>query len=497
MSDFYSVLKQSIIDRGLRSAGDREAAYSQARTAMIRRLWSYDPPLAEDEIDARIGQFDLAVERIEGDVVEAFAAEPEAVGVAELDVSDAAAPPALPVYDGYDEDADYTPAFGGAPAELPDKAEDRPADAEPPARSASEIRSLVELLTSIDIRSLAIEEALNADLQDEEPYPATDDAKEDEPPSQPATRALLPAPTTTDMPADDDAAFENDADPDDVRVEYFRVPAAEPAERATNRRATHGDRNRFDDAEEPARPYRRRKGRRAEEPAPRPVVSGEGEAFRPKRRKPAAARPAGDRKIVLLIAAVGILAVALIAVSAYVLWPRPSAEGPAAVTDTPVQTVPAASPAPEIPAPADGVVQRFTLFDGSDPTVFDSDPSNPIRFDGNLARVSTSADLAGARAVIGPGLASRLAGHTVRVTVMARTARENGAASLRFAYQSGLAVSYWQSAKLTPEFTAFQLEWRVPKLQTDPSGNVIIIEPGLPGEGTGADISAIAIDLLD
>ena len=193
----------------------------------------------------------------------------------------------------------------------------------------------------------------------------------------------------------------------------------------------------------------------------------------------------------------GFLAVALIAVSAYVLWPRPAARGPAVVTGTPVQTVPAVTPVPGLPAPAGGVLQRFTLFDGSDPTVFDADPSNPISFDGNFARVSTSANSAGARAVVGPGLASRLAGHTIRITVMARTARENSASSLRFAYQSGLAVSYWQSAKLTAQFSAFQLEWRVPKLQTDPSGNLIIIEPGLPGEGTGADISAIAIDLLD
>ena len=65
MSDFYSVLKQSIIDRGLSSPELREEAYGQARRAMINRLWSYDPPLAEDEIDHRIGQFDtLGRERL-------------------------------------------------------------------------------------------------------------------------------------------------------------------------------------------------------------------------------------------------------------------------------------------------------------------------------------------------------------------------------------------------------------------------------------------------
>jgi len=495
MSDFYSVLKQSIIDRGLRSARDREAAYSQARTAMIRRLWSYDPPLAEDEIDARIGQFDIAVERIEGDVVEAFAAEPEPVGVAELDVPDAA-PPALPVYDGYDEDADYTPAFGGASAESLDEAEGAPADAEPPARTSSEIRSLVELLTSIDIRSLAVEEALNAELHDEETHRATEDADEEEPSTGEAARALLPVPTTMARSPYDDAAFYDDPDPDDVRIEHLRVAGHERSEPARNRPGARGDH--FDDSDVSAPPRRSRQQRQREAPAPRPVVSREAPAVRPKRRKPTAARQGSDRKVVLLIAAVGVLVVALIAVSAYVLWPTPAAEGPKAVATPPIEQVPPASPAAaELPPPADGVLQRYTLFDGTDPTVFDADPSNPIRFDGNVARISTSADSAGARAVIGPGLASRLSGHTVRVTVMARAAEENGASSLRFAYQSGLAVSYWETAKLTAQFSAFQLEWRLPKLQTDPSGNVIIIEPGIPGEGTSADVGAVAVDLLD
>ncbi|MEQ9690509.1 MAG: hypothetical protein RLO48_12320, partial [Bauldia litoralis] len=109
MSDFYSVLTQSIIDRGLRSARDREATYSQARTAMIRRLWSYDPPLAEDEIDARIGQFDLAVDQIESNVVEVFEGMPETVDEAEPEPS-----PSAPIIDGYDQEADYAPAFGGS-----------------------------------------------------------------------------------------------------------------------------------------------------------------------------------------------------------------------------------------------------------------------------------------------------------------------------------------------------------------------------------------------
>ena len=137
------------------------------------------------------------------------------------------------------------------------------------------------------------------------------------------------------------------------------------------------------------------------------------------------------------------------------------------------------------------------LFDGSDPTVFDTDPSNPVRFDGETARVATSSASAGARALVGPGLAARLGGHTVNVIVVARSARENGAANLRFALQSGLAVSYWKTASLTQELEPISLTWRVPTLRTDPKGDSIVIEPGIPGDGTGTEISAIVVDVLD
>ncbi|MEP2117953.1 MAG: hypothetical protein ABJI81_06755, partial [Bauldia litoralis] len=184
MSDFYSVLTQSIIDRGLRSARDREATYSQARTAMIRRLWSYDPPLAEDEIDARIGQFDLAVDQIESNVVEVFEGMPETVDEAEAEPGPTASPP---IIDGYDQEADYAPAFGGTSARPPsdddDAGEAEPDDIDPPTASEEPARpaarpapgrtSLTELLSTLDIRSLAVEAALNSDP--DEPPEAPDD----------------------------------------------------------------------------------------------------------------------------------------------------------------------------------------------------------------------------------------------------------------------------------------------------------------------------------
>jgi hypothetical protein len=73
MTDFYALLKQSIIERDIRDADDREAVYAQARQAIVKQLWAFHPPLAADEIDARVGAYDQAVERIERDLRAAFA----------------------------------------------------------------------------------------------------------------------------------------------------------------------------------------------------------------------------------------------------------------------------------------------------------------------------------------------------------------------------------------------------------------------------------------
>jgi len=75
MADFCALLKQSIIERGITDSGERDEIYAQARQAMIRRLWEVEPPLDEDEIEQRIGVFDVAVSDIEGDIMATFAAE--------------------------------------------------------------------------------------------------------------------------------------------------------------------------------------------------------------------------------------------------------------------------------------------------------------------------------------------------------------------------------------------------------------------------------------
>src|SRR5690606_7003056 len=154
----------------------------------------------------------------------------------------------------------------------------------------------------------------------------------------------------------------------------------------------------------------------------------------------------------------------------------------------------------EIPERNLNVVETLVVFDGRDPTVFEAASGNPVQFDsdaeGGFTRISSSSSAAGARAVIGPGLASRLAGRTIRVTLLARSSPENGAESMRFAYQSGLAISHWQTAGIANNYGSYGMIWRVPAMRTSSADDYLLIEPGFPGAGTSADIRSIKIDIL-
>ena len=699
MSDFYALLKQTLIDRNLRTVEQREEAYAQARTAMIRRLWAFDPPLAEDEIDDRIGQFDIAVERIESDLVEAFAHEAAAEPPARAPLRSPAPPPRsarVTVVDGYDVEADYAPAFGGqSPASAEpvngyryDDDDDPWAEAAPVSRQSP----------TLEDRSQMIEAALRGELPDD----YGKDPEYDVPPP-PRPPLLLPARRTIhdfdarrpdprdvqDAPAEDeyDAAYDEPALADTVddgvveepprRRPAYEVPASDnrafedrpafrrmatrsrrpgvdddvpaqaddpPPEEPRGRRAaanrppvrettvesraprgfarprrpassydpepvedafadavedpiaTDPRRDRRAYADRPPEPdnrgYDARAGRavpRSRHPAdayeappayrladpveeaiaepPRgrriyaeeapPADDGRRRAARPGRALAHLRRPANDqdagppaapqrrrsradyddvadeaprsrrgradydddddyddaedalaprssarqarphmdenRKIRLLIIAVAALAVVLLAISGFVFFTLLS--GPSSTTPRAAAAVTSAPSG--VPA---GTQQTVTLFDGRDPTVFEADPNNPIRFTGTdangIATISTSTSSSGARIVIGPGLSARLAGQSIRVTLVARSTPGDGAPSLRFAYQSGLAISHWQAASLTKDFKPYTLDWRVPTMRTNPTGDYIVIEPGIPGDGTSADIQSATIDVL-
>src|SRR5262249_32979135 len=146
------------------------------------------------------------------------------------------------------------------------------------------------------------------------------------------------------------------------------------------------------------------------------------EASPPKRRAlalPAFLTNLSERtRIRVLIGAIASLAVVLVVLAAVVLTPllAPSGGPPPAAETT---AAPDESSGSDTASPG-GVVQTFTVFDGGDPTVFESGAGNPVRFDkaAGFARISSSTSDPGVRVMVGPGLAGRIAGRPVRITVV-------------------------------------------------------------------------------
>ncbi len=392
MNDFYSLLKQSIIDRAIRDGGARDEVYAQARKAMIRQLWAYQPALAQDDIDRRIEDFDATVERIEAEVTVVF---------------DEDEVPPLPDDDGL--------AVG---------TEDGPPGDEP-------------YYGKRPYQPMPLREG------DEDVYARTAGA--------PSTvRGYRPA------PAPPHAADDETAPPEKPRRRFGDRWSPDPGLPGHERRSGTG-------------------------------IAGFG------------LRLSEKDKVRLLIGTIAALALVLIGFIVYVALPG----GDAGVT-LPIDTNRVVSDAATAQrnASANLDVQRsFVVFDGHDPTIFRSSPENPVRLDsdadGSFTRISSSTDSAGTKVAIGPGVAALLAGHDVRVIVSARASKDRGAANMRFAYQSGVAISHWQTANLQGAYVDVALLWRVPTQRTSSDGNdYLIIEPGIPGDATGADIRSIRIDVL-
>jgi hypothetical protein len=392
VNDFYSLLKQSIIDRDMRDAEARDGVYAQARRAMIRQLWAYQPALAQDDIDRRVDDFDTTVERIEAELAAMFA-EDEVPSLPDDDGG---------MVDGWERDpAGDESAYGKRPYQ---------------------------------------------------PMPPRDGAEDAYAPSSAATvvtRGYQPAPAPPGA-GDDAGAYEKP-------------------------RRRFGDRWSAD----PGLPGHER-------------PSGAGVAR--------GGLGLSERdKVRLLIGTIAGLALVLIGFVVYVMLPG----GEAGVTlpiDANREISDAATAARNATAALD-VERSFVVFDGHDPTVFRSSPDNPVRLDsdaeGSFTRISSSTDSAGTRVTIGPGVASLLAGRNIRVIVSARASKDRGAANMRFAYQSGVAISHWQTANLANDYVDVALLWRAPTRRTSSDGNdYLIIEPGIPGDSTGADIRSIRVDVL-
>lgn len=393
MTDFYTLLKQSLIDRGIKNPKDREEVYAQARRAVIKQLWDFRPPLAADEIDTRVGAYDTAVERIESDLQEAFAGGANLPAVARK--------PRLPV-----------------PQEAAPNRNDQ--DSSPPLVGWAHEEAAYE-------RGIP---RATPDYSSREEPEEQDRAYEDEPPAYEADSAYEPAERRADRWSDPHA-YESDA-----------------IDRAERRRWFEW--------------------------------LGTGD----------------QRKVRLLAITIGGLFVVLVGISATYLARRGDDGVTLAIGVR--REVSDAATAARIAAESVQVSQSFAVFDGKDPTIFATTPDNPIRFDSanGFARISSSTGAPGVKVLIGPGLASRLAGKQVRVVITARSSLEVGAAGMRFAYQSGLAISHWQTANLSSDYEPVGMLWRVPTMRTSPAGDFLLIEPGIPGDGTGADIESIRIDVL-
>ena len=476
MSDFYSILRKSILDRGITNGSDRNAIYAQARRAMIRRLWTFEPPLQEDEIDRRIAAFDAAVSDIEADVMAMFSDDD-----APAEMEDDYAEPRVAPYGTDDREADYY--------ETDRYAADRrePEYREPENYPVANPRRLPALIDPVafgrQVREAGLvryhEEARRIEREQQAPpYDPRYDAsfaepEVDEPPVRQRSRALARQRTP-----------EPPVDPYEDEPGYGDEPPL------PLRRQREHDRWSEDG------PRRAVRGAREPRPAPDPRRIGPDDDMPRRRRRQRTRKPISDRdKIFMLLGAIGVCVLVLGGIGVYVLVP---ADGGVTVDIDARQEVSDAATAVRLAAQAMPIDQTFMLFDGRDPTVFETSPDNPIRFDdtSGSVRISSSTGSAGVKALIGPGLATRLAGHDVRVTIVARSAKQAGADSMRFAYQSGVAISHWQTANLGPDYQAVALTWRVPALQTDRSGDVLLIQPGVPGDGTGANIKSIKIDLL-
>ncbi|BCP51632.1 hypothetical protein K32_02490 [Kaistia sp. 32K] len=553
--------------------------FANAREAMIRLLWSYDPPLSPSEIDSKIDEFDDIVVTIlnEADAPpEAPPAfeddEPELPLAAALALDEAEAAPELAFEPGRgfdpgrssqsasdegepEPEEDPEPSPEPKPAPLPDRRAEALAILRRPARFAPlpEIGAPTPVLQADRTESAlkakkAVEEALarlNGKLvpaaddedpaEEEDPIELEDEVEEtdasDEPPEaddaaeEPEDEidapdvdtwlddALAGAASEDDEPdAEDDEHDDSDDRDDDSDDRLDRLDRL--GERLVAARPTHVAGEPIDDEEqlediEPAEDEPADDELYDEEPA-RPSLG--------ERVRDAIGQFSGQvsGRVIAAVAAAAILLVGGIFAGAHFLGRAPSPPVSVAATTPPAPSSQPASPAPATTAPARPAapapaspaeiptgalaLESITLFDGRDPSVFQSSPDNPVRFEGDtlggFARVASSSNSTGSRITVGRGVFERLAGRTVRIVVVARAAATDPANSLRFSYQNGRSLSPWQDGAIGADYAPLSLTWTVPKDRGGPETDAIMIEPGIPGDGTAADVSSVRIEIL-
>ncbi|MGV8840613.1 MAG: hypothetical protein ACWA6X_09955, partial [Bauldia sp.] len=142
--------------------------------------------------------------------------------------------------------------------------------------------------------------------------------------------------------------------------------------------------------------------------------------------------------------------------------------------------------------------QGIVLFGGTDPLVFQTGPDAPVNFDaetaGGIVRI-VSSTTGTARATIGPGISGGVEGRSVRIQIDVRGTPGRPASELRLAYLRGNALLDWRTVAVTGEFTIVDAIWTIPTGVPSPTGDALLIAPGVPGDGTAVDIRRIVIDV--
>lgn len=544
MTDISAVLLKSLQRRDPWDPAARQRVYTHARMAMLRKLWSLQPPLLPDEIEANVAKFDSAAARLEAE----FATRSQdaggpgdraaALGAAGVIARDEPPRPAVreplrvpprqqPAARAQRAEALIQPAASGA---------ERPAagnNARPPQPAA---RSAMPpaIRSPLNGRSAPNATILPPERPAQPAAAARPPASAKAAPSRSQGRAYETRPVDVRPPAAtrpvSPAAAREAAAGDDFYPQPSQ-PAAAPPRGPAPRQARTAAPGEPAQRAAPSAPPKAQPARAAEPPAamlgaararrrPAPEVVPEEPAPVHVERLNAYLRQVGNendevrpdaskrRGIGFGQAVFGLIAAAAVGVSAWAFvsyYPRLSREaalvGEAQPFDAgPSLLAPPSETVAAIPPPTEAaltVAEEITLFDGRDPSVFESSAENPIHLEGDgtsgYARVISTIASPGARAEIGPGLAQNLVGKTVRIRVAARSSATGGSALLRFAYEAAGERSQWQPMLLSHEFAAGDLIWRVPVVARD--GHAIVIEP-LDGDGTAVDVGEIKIEVL-
>jgi hypothetical protein len=106
-----------------------------------------------------------------------------------------------------------------------------------------------------------------------------------------------------------------------------------------------------------------------------------------------------------------------------------------------------------------------------------------------------SSTAGGARATIARNVAQQLGGHTIRIAIDARGTPGRESITARLGYQRGDGLLEWQTINLGAAFYIWTVDWAIPAGTS--TGDFVIIEPGIPGDGTALDIRGLTIQVLE